>query len=389
MKPQEQKFTDELKAPRRRLMRSQGLFLMRAQVSRQRPNGWFRWLKQPVGDVPDTALWYVDGSLVDGPSRLLGVTGYSIVVVAQDGQSLGCAHGAPPHWVTTAGAAEAFATYKVLTLTPFVPHIITDCLGVLHTLQRGPVAATAANRANARLWSLIGGCLDGTTWRDAAEMMTWMPAHGSKAVIGIALKSNNEAVTAIDWRANRLADALAKAAASRFRIPGNARRAIATALRTYEQAAAVAGIVTHAANNHHVSATAQDGTYVHRRLRDALPPATRPTSSRAAQPLGGPTLATATAASTPAPATSTTTLTSATTALAPAPASSATATAPTRPARSARIACQHAAALRDARFVQAWHKEMAERPRLAAQGLTAQERLEALRLRVRLKHAPA
>jgi len=370
-------------------MLSQGLFLMRAQVSRQRPDGWFRWLKQPVGDVPDTAVWYVDGSLVDGPSRLLGATGYSIVVVAQDGQLLGCAHGAPPHWVTTAGAAEAYATYRVLTLTPFVPHIVTDCLGVLHTLQRGPVAATAANRVNARLWSLIGGCLDGTTWRDAADMMTWMPAHGSRGVIGIALKSNNETVTAIDWRANRLADALAKAAASRFRIPSGTRRAIATALRTYEQAAAVAGIVTRAANNHCVSATAQDGTYVHRRLRDALPPASRPTSSKAAQPVEGPTLATATAAATLAPTASATPLTSATTASAPAPASSSTASAPTRTAHSARAACQRADALRDARFVQAWHRDMADKPRLAPQGLAAQERLEALRLRVRLKHAPA
>ena len=388
MGPQEQRFVDGLKAPRRRLMLSQGLFLMKAQVTRQRPNGWFRWLKQPVGDVPDSAVWYVDGSLLDGPSRLLGATGYSIVVVAQDGQLLGCAHGAPPRWVTTAGAAEAYATYKVLTLTPFVPHIVTDCLGVLQTLQRGAAAATAANRVNARLWSLIGGCLDGTTWHDAASLVTWMPAHGSKSVIGAALKSNNEAVTATDWRANRLADALAKAAAARFRVAHGTQLAINTAFRAYEQAAAVAGLVTQAANNYCVSATAQDGTYVHRRLRDALPPAARPSAKKTAQPAQLPPTSACSTTTAPDPASTTTLAAPSTAPLAPAPSTSATSSS-TRAARAERAACQRTDALRDARFVQAWHREMATRPALAAQGSSAQERLEALRLRVRLKSAQA
>jgi len=322
---------------------------------------------QPAGDIPDTATWYVDGSLIDGPSKLLSLAGYSIVVVAQDGRLLGCAHGAPPSWVTTAGAAEAYALYKVLTLNPFVPRILTDCLGVLHSLQRGSAEATAANKVNAKLWTLIGSCLDGTSWQMAADNVTWMPAHGTKATIGRAMRSDGRPITATDWRGNRLADALAKAAASRFRTPYKVRHTVATAMRAYEQAAALAGMVTHAANNHFVSSVAQDGKYMHKKMRDAMPPARmqRPLTSEA-QRCQPPTAPATTAASTPAPP--------------------ATDAGPKRD-HSAKTALNLAAAQRDARFLQAWHRDMASRPRAVAAGMSARERLEALRLRVRLKEA--
>ena len=369
MDAQARTFTDHLKMSRRRLMESQGLFLLRARIVKQRPGGWFRWLKQPAGDVPDSATWYVDGSLLDGPSKVLSVTGYSIVVVAEDGQLLGCAHGAPPSWVTSAGAAEAYALYKVLALNPFVPRIVTDCLGVLHTLCRGPHDAVAANRANARLWKLIGGCLDGTTWQEAAKSVTWMPAHGSRAVIGTALKSDGTAVTARDWRSNRLADALAKAAAARFRVPHDARHVVKTALRAYEHAAMVAGMVTHASNNHYVSTTTPDGAYAHRKRRDALPPAK--TSGLAEAKTSRPTATAAPPAATAAPT--------------PAPAPSTSGTTAPKNGNSARTALQSALARQDARFLQTWHRDMAARPRAATAGLSAQERLQALQLRVRAR----
>ena len=248
-----------------------------------------------------------------------------------------------------------------------MPRVITDCLGVLHTLQRGPTAATAADKVNARLWTLIGSCLDGTSWQAAAERVTWMPAHGSKASVGRALRSDDLPITATDWRANRLADALAKAAASRFRLPYKVRHVVATAMKAYEHAAALAGMVTHAANNHHVSAIAHDGTYVHKKVRDALPPArTQRPPARAAQQHQAPPVPTAAPFPTSAPA--------------------AAATKPKRDG-SAKTALAQAAAQRDARFVQTWHKDMASKPRTVVAGLSARERLEALRLRVSLRAA--
>jgi len=369
MDAQARAFTDRLKPARRRLMESQGLLLVKARVERQRPAGWFRWLKEPDGDVPSSATWYVDGSLLDGPSRVLSVTGYSIVVVGDDGQLIGCAHGAPPSWITTAGAAEAFALYKVLTLNPFVPKIVTDCLGVLQSLMRGRHDATAANRINAKLWKMVDTCLDGTTWQEAASSVTWMPAHGARASIGTALKSSGMPVTAIDWRANRLADALAKAAAARFRVPHRVQHTVRTAFKAYEHAAMVAGVVTHAASNHFTSVTTPDGAYAHRKLRDAQPPAK---SSRPAQKKHCEDTAT-----TPSRATGSTPE--------PGPAPTVTDDPAPKRANAAGNALRAAAELRDARFIRTWHRDMAERPRTAATGPTAQERLLALQLRVRAK----
>jgi len=359
---------------------------------------------------------------------VLGTTGFAIVVVSHDGKLLGCAHGSPPEWVATAGAAEAYAVYKVLALNPFVPHIVTDCLGALRTLEQGPGAATAA------IWRLIGGCLAGTSWQEAAAMVTWMPAHGSRTSVGSALKSDHTPVTGTDWRANRLADALAKAAAARFRVPGDVRRTVSVAMKAYEHTAAVVGVATRASNNHLVSATNPDGSYALRRLRDAAPPArgTRPTSARSARPAQAPGKAPAT----PAPTASgqlapTNPLAQARDGLAsegslggshpahvvgldhsehggnrasivfgqPATANPRTQTrdglasevspgpaAPqARPGAPTRSALQGAAAVHEARFIQAWHREMAARPRAPATGPSARDRLEALRLRIARK----
>ena len=159
MDPDEKKFTDGLKEPRQRLMRSQGLFLLRARVTKQRPQGWFRWLKQPTGDIPDTATWYVDGSLVDGPAKLLSITGYSIVVVAQDGRLLGSAHGAPPSWVTTAGGRGGLCAVQSPDVEPV--HAARR-----HRLPRRP--ALPATRANGR-----DGCQQGQ--RQAVDVDRGLP----------------------------------------------------------------------------------------------------------------------------------------------------------------------------------------------------------------------
>jgi len=367
MCPTLKSFTDGLTPRRENLMVNNGLFALRAKFTRQRPAGWFRWLRRPHGDFPDTAKWYVDGSLMDGPSRLMAVTGYAIVVVAADGALLGCAYGAPPSWITTAGAAEAYAFYKVLSLNPFMPQVITDCLGVLRTLQQGKVVATAANRVNARLWVLIAACLDGATWEEAALRLTWMPAHGSRSCVGAAVKSDGNPVTYYDWRANRLADLLAIAAASRFRVAAGVGGVVATAMRAYEHAAAVAGIVTHAANNRFTSTTLPDGSYLHHKTRDAAPP---PSKNKAASEEHKKDEEASAAAPADAPKREPL---------------SATGTATTRTGTSTRTALLREAARQDARFVQSWHLDMAAKPRAPPQGPTAAERLEALRLRVRLK----
>ena len=194
-----------------------------------------------------------------------------------------------------------------------------------------------------------------------------MPAHGSRSCVGAAIKSDGGLVTYVDWRANRLADLLAKAAASRFRVPAGARAVVSTAMRTYEHAAAVAGIVTHAANNRFTSTTLPDGSYLHHKTRDAAPPPS--THKATGEEDRKDKVVNATApATTPAREPPT-----------------APGTAATRTGTSTRTTLLREAARQEARFVQNWHLDMAAKPRAPLQGPTGAERLEALRLRIRLK----
>ena len=50
-----------------------------------------------------------------------------------------------------------------------------------------------------------------------ATPVVWMPAHTAAGAIGSACDSKGRRVTALMWRANRLADGLAKQAAARWK----------------------------------------------------------------------------------------------------------------------------------------------------------------------------
>ena len=107
-----------------------------------------------------------------------------------------------------------------------------------------------------------------------------MPAHKSHTAIGNVHLSNGAALSATDWRANRLVDALAKAAASSLAAP----RKVAAFLRSADAAAAHAacllGIVTHAANNHQSVAEVDGGGDATTIKRDSTDrPRTLPPSS--------------------------------------------------------------------------------------------------------------
>ena len=71
------------------------------------------------------------------------------------------------------------------------------------------------------------------------------------------------------WRANRLADALAKLAAGRHRLPQWAAQKIGHAKQLALYSAAKLGVVTHRANHHKVLVTKEDGTVVTSTCRDS------------------------------------------------------------------------------------------------------------------------
>eukprot|EP00973_Karenia_brevis_P093674 12418485-Karenia_brevis.AAC.1 len=78
-------------------------------------------------------------------------------------------------------------------------------------LGKGKAAATSAKSPLARVWNMVFNMLECTSCgSDMLQRLKWMPAHGAVDKIGRALDSNKNKISAVEWRANRLVDALAK-----------------------------------------------------------------------------------------------------------------------------------------------------------------------------------
>ena len=157
--------------------------------------------------------WYTDGSMKFGPTWELRRTGCAIVVVSEAGDLVAYGSAVPPPWIRTAAAAELWAVMLVLSSTLSPPGIRTDCWSILAAAADGAAKASQATRMLAQVWSRIEVLLDGDlTSLVTSGQLSWMPAHGTVASIGVARRSDGLPITAVDWRANRLADAIAKTA---------------------------------------------------------------------------------------------------------------------------------------------------------------------------------
>ena len=238
----------------------------------------FQWVVAPDDALPTTAVWYFDGSLYDGPRQLLARTGFGIAIVDTNGALRGYGLGCPPSWVTSSAGAEIWAMFVVLSECPWVPPMITDCLGILDSLASGLKRVTAASSPLARLWTRVGAVLDGDLKCPLRHGMCWMPAHGGVHTINVATKSNGATITAVDWRANRLVDALAKAAANSVRIDAGSRRMLGNAAAAAEYGAALAGATGQAANTCVQHSLTASGQSVRTVCRDSKPQG-RPSSA--------------------------------------------------------------------------------------------------------------
>jgi len=133
-------------------------------------------------------------------------------------------------------------------------------------------AAVGHDRPLARLWRLIFAALDGAAPAGSLhKTFVWLPAHRSRQAVGQVLRSDGQFLSLVDWRANRLVDLLAKAAAGRHRVPKSTMKLLADAAATVSYAAALLGVVTHAANNYAETSWRADGSAVVVRHRDAMP----------------------------------------------------------------------------------------------------------------------
>ena len=260
---------------RLRLLQMRGLLVLRVPAP---PVAWtevFSWIVAPAeSEDAHLHVWYLDGSMLDGDWVDLRAVGFAIVVVSQGGDLVAYGRGSPPSWCTTAAAAEAWALSVALQLCPFPPDLRTDCLSLLRTAEGGLSKAVAANRPLARIWGRIGCSLDADiTCLVRDEKLVWVPAHQTTAAIGNKELSNGQMLTAVDWRANRLVDALAKQAARERQAPPAITRLLTSGKVAVNHAAALLGEVTHAANHCSVQVHHPDGSTSVKICRDAQKPA--------------------------------------------------------------------------------------------------------------------
>ena len=165
----------------------------------------------------------------------------------------------PPAWVKTASAAEAWALYLTLKDNPFPPDMLTDCKALVDTVNASTQAATSPNKPNARIWKAISSVVDGRL-QSLRRQLVWMPAHTSCAGIEALVKSDGRPLTVPEWRANQLADALAKRAAPLSSLAGAIIKELKVAGEALRHAAALLGVVTKRANQHPTTRVLHDGS---------------------------------------------------------------------------------------------------------------------------------
>ena len=153
----------------------------------------------------------------------------------------------------------------------FVAGMRTDCLSLIATAAAGVAKATDPRRVLAKIWVLIANALDGDLHVLADHRtLVWIPAHTNPTSIGEVSRSDGRRFSHVDWRANRLADALAKQAAAKGQPPSSVIRLLTSAMHASRHAAKLLGQVTFAANNHQVQAITGDGLGTSRTIRDSV-----------------------------------------------------------------------------------------------------------------------
>ena len=222
--------------------------------------GWFRWILEPDDRVElHSCKWYTDGSLINPGDFPFQSCGFAVVVISQQGTLLGIGLGAPPSWIKTAAGSEAWALRFVLSVNISAPPTFTDCQALLRMVDAGPIEAMAACRPLARIWVDIHHFTDGD-FATLKSQLKWIPAHRSLASIGNTPISDGSMLTAVDWRANRLVDIIAKSAAAESQAPTEVLRFLESARVLLLAKATTLAQATFLANNAQVVTTDEHGT---------------------------------------------------------------------------------------------------------------------------------
>ena len=226
--------------------------MLKARAPRPPLDGTFEWHLDPTAThhLPHHLVWFLDGSMVDDLAPgVLGACGFSIVVVSIDGELVGLGSGVPPAWVADSAMAEGWALQVALSWQPGGSRIVTDCRSLLDSLSLSTVARTGARASLARIWRMIRATLD-DDWAQLRDGLIWMPSHTTELRMGShpPKDSRGREVSWLQWRANRLADRLAKSAARRASIPARLAQEVKEWRGLHLHQAALLGTVTFNAN---------------------------------------------------------------------------------------------------------------------------------------------
>ena len=264
---------DRLDGDRVRLLRTRALLVMRVAPPPRVSDAQLRWLTPPPDFTRCNVRWFIDGSVIDGRWPELAVATAALVVVGDDGALLAFAEARLPATVLTAAAAEAYGLMLATSCSVCTPRVVTDCKSLLTTAAAGAVRATAASRPLAGVWSIIAACVDGDLAQLVArKLLRWIPAHKSLARAGTLCASDGEFVTECEWRANRLADIIARTCALRLVVPRPVAAKLRGAADVLRTEAGTLGIVTKAANRHKVTVFTGGGHPTNLIKRDSVRP---------------------------------------------------------------------------------------------------------------------
>ena len=258
---------------RRILLRTRALFVAKLPAPTPREDGDFHWVVDPTAKLGahTETIWYCDGSLVQGRWLPFRAAGFGVVVVTPCGQLLGFGFGSPPSQFATAASAELWAVSFALASTPFAHIIKTDCKSILISARAGKDRVAHHSRPLARIWNQIAATLDDDIGRLAnGNLLVWIPAHTTLASVGEARASNGARFTTLDWRANRLADILAKIGAERYKSNDATETFLTQATDLVRQRACHLAEATYTANNFQQEFTKDDGTIGHHTIRDSV-----------------------------------------------------------------------------------------------------------------------
>ena len=269
--PRVAQFVASLGDDRRRLLSTRALLTVPIpyQPIVSIPKVW--WFTEEPDVSRADIQWHTDGSVVNGT---LGcpTAGCSLIATSNDGALVAVAQVALPSKIKTAPQAELQALLVLFQLAPFVSRVTTDCMSLVAVARGGLCKASAGGKTTAGDWSRLATYLDGSLQPLADGILVWAPAHCSLAVALTMRRSDGRLCTSIDWRANRLADAVAKAAARSTAPSRETLSAIVDARATLLHEAAILGTVTAAANNVRDVVTNADGSYSVVTRRDTYVP---------------------------------------------------------------------------------------------------------------------